>query len=259
MSDNKKYYYLKLKDNFFDTDEMVILETMPDGIIYSNILLKLYLRSLKNGGKLMINDRIPYNANMIATITRTNIAVVEKAIKIFDELELIEILDNGAIYMLEIQNFIGTSSTEGDRKRNYRKRISAAKELGNKALCEKADKRPPEKADKRPPEIELELELDIELDILHFWNEMGIIKNKKTKKREATIRSSLKDRTIDEIKNSISNYKKILDDKNCFFNYKWNIEDFLKKGVEKFIDYDIAKNNFTIKTKNKINNHDSDF
>ena len=58
MSDNKKYYYLKLKDNFFDSDSLIVLESMQDGYLYSNILLKLYLRSLKNDGKLMFNDVI---------------------------------------------------------------------------------------------------------------------------------------------------------------------------------------------------------
>ena len=47
MSDNKKYYYLKLKADFFDSDAMIVLEGLPDGYKYSNILLKLYLRSLK--------------------------------------------------------------------------------------------------------------------------------------------------------------------------------------------------------------------
>lgn len=68
MSDNKKYYYLKLVDNFYERDEMIILESMPDGYMYSNILLKLYLRSLKNEGKLMFNNRIPYNASMLANV-----------------------------------------------------------------------------------------------------------------------------------------------------------------------------------------------
>ncbi len=45
MAANKKYYYLKLKDNYFDSDEIIILESMADGYKYSNILLKLYLRS----------------------------------------------------------------------------------------------------------------------------------------------------------------------------------------------------------------------
>lgn len=127
MSDNQKYYYLKLVDNFFDRDEMIILESMPDGYLYSNILLKLYLRSLKNTGKLMFNDRIPYNSTMLANVTRHPVAVVEKAVDIFRQLGLVEILDNGAIYMLDIQDFIGKSSTEADRKRNYRRRIDEEK------------------------------------------------------------------------------------------------------------------------------------
>ena len=128
MSDNQKYYYLKLVDNFFDRDEMIMLESMPDGYLYSNILLKLYLRSLKNTGKLMFNDRIPYNPTMLANITRHPVAVVEKAVDIFQQLGLVEILDNGAIYMLDIQDFIGKSSTEADRKRNYRRRIDEEKQ-----------------------------------------------------------------------------------------------------------------------------------
>ena len=60
MADNRKYYYLKLKENFFDSDSIVLLEDMKDGILYSNILLKLYLKSLKNGGKLQLDEHIPY-------------------------------------------------------------------------------------------------------------------------------------------------------------------------------------------------------
>ncbi|MBO0575132.1 hypothetical protein EXQ42_09650 [Clostridium botulinum] len=158
MSDNKKYYYLKLKESFYERDEMVLLESMPDGYMYSNILLKLYLRSLKNDGKLLVNERIPYNATILANITRMPVAVVEKAIQIFKELELIEVLDNGAIYMLDIQNFIGESSTEADRKRLYRKKIEEEKLLISGQMSGQI-------SDKTPPEIEIELELEKEIDI----------------------------------------------------------------------------------------------
>ena len=162
MSDNKKYYYLKLRDNFFDNDDIAILESMPDGILYSNILLKLYLRSLKNNGKLMFNDRIPYNAQMLSTITRQPVAVVEKSVGIFKEMGLIEVLDNGAIYMLDIQNFIGSSNTEADRKREYRQKI--ALEKGQKFLGHLSG----HLSDERAPEIEIEnrdiKEIDIELE-----------------------------------------------------------------------------------------------
>lgn len=150
MSDNKKYYYLKLRDNFFDNDDIAILESMPDGILYSNILLKLYLRSLKNNGKLMFNDRIPYNAQMLSTITRQPVAVVEKSVGIFKEMGLIEVLDNGAIYMLDIQNFIGSSNTEADRKREYRRKI--ALEKGQKLLGHSSG----HLSDEQAPEIEIE-------------------------------------------------------------------------------------------------------
>lgn len=78
MADNKVYYYMRLKDNFFDTDEMLVLESLQDGYLYSNILLKLYLRSLRDNGKLMFNNTIPYNPQMIATITRHQIGTVER-------------------------------------------------------------------------------------------------------------------------------------------------------------------------------------
>ncbi len=157
MADNKKYYYLKIKDNFFDSDEMIILESMPDGYIYSNILLKLYLRSLKNNGKLMLNEKIPFNSTMLAQVTRHSVGDLEKAVKTFKELGIIDVMDNGAIYMSDIQTFIGSSSSEADRKREYRAKIDSDK-MG--AIKQK-DKCP----DKYPPERELEKEIKKEIKI----------------------------------------------------------------------------------------------
>ncbi len=113
MADNRKYYYLKLKESYFDDDAIVLLESMQDGVIYSNILLKLYLKSLKNGGKLQLDENIPYTAQMIATITRQQVGTVERALKIFMKLGLVEPLPSGALYMSNIELLIGQSSTEG--------------------------------------------------------------------------------------------------------------------------------------------------
>lgn len=161
MSDTKKYYYLKLKESFFDSDEMKVLEAMPDGHKYSNILLKLYLKSLKNEGKLMLNDHIPYNTAMLATITNHSVGDVERALNILESLSLIEVLDNGSIYMLDIQTLIGKSSSEGDRKKAYRMRIEAEK-TDTKALGQLSG----QMSDIRTPELELEKELEKEKDIV---------------------------------------------------------------------------------------------
>ena len=152
MADNKKYYYMRLKENFFDTNEMKVLEAMQDGYKYSNILLKLYLMSLQSNGKLMLNERIPYNSQMIATITRHSVGDVEKALVLFKDLGLIEVLDSGAIYMLDIQKYIGKSSTEADRQREYHRKITCSKENRKESNKEST------------PKIEIELEKDIDID-----------------------------------------------------------------------------------------------
>ena len=153
MSDNRKYYYLKLKENYFDDDSIVLLESMQDGVLYSNILLKLYLKSLKHGGRLQLDENIPYTAQMIATITRQQIGTVEKALQIFLKLGLVEVLDSGTFYMSNIELLIGQSSTEAERKRAAR--------LQNKALSAPRTK-VGHLSDIRPPEIEIELEKEIE-------------------------------------------------------------------------------------------------
>ena len=155
MSDNRKYYYLKLKENYFDDDSIVLLESMQDGVLYSNILLKLYLKSLKHGGRLQLDEDIPYTAQMIATITRQQIGTVERALQIFLKLGLVEVLDSGTFYMSNIELLIGQSSTEAERKRAARlqnKALSAPRTNGGHL------------SDIHPPEIEIEIELEKEIE-----------------------------------------------------------------------------------------------
>ena len=159
MADNKKYYYIRLKENFFDSDEIKLLESIPnDGYKFSNILLKMYLKSLKYDGRLMFNERIPFNAEMLATVTGHSLGDVTRAIDMFKKFGLIEVLETGEIYMLDIQSFIGKTSTEADRKRRYRSEIDEKKSIGTNVR---------QNSDKSTPEIELEIEkeIDIETDI----------------------------------------------------------------------------------------------
>ena len=158
MADNKKYYYLKVKETFYESEEMIILQSMPDGYIYSDILMKLYLRSLKSEGKLIFKGVIPYTPEILATVVRHQVGTVEKALEVFENLGLIDVLDNGAIYMLDIQNFIGKSSTEADRQREYQNRIKLEKKQCELQACKNSNKKP-------TPEKEIETEKDIEKEI----------------------------------------------------------------------------------------------
>lgn len=146
---------MRLKENFFDDEAMKIMEGLPDGYLYSNILLKMYLASLKTEGRLMLNNVIPYNAQMIASVTGHQVGTVEKALRVFKDLGLIEILDNGAIYMLNIQNFIGQTSNIADRQREYDRRIASDK---------KSSRNLEEISKKSPPEIEIEKKTELEIE-----------------------------------------------------------------------------------------------
>lgn len=185
MSNNKKYYFIKLKDDFFDSDEIKILESMENGYKYSNLLLKLYLVSLKNEGKLIFNDSIPYTNEMISAITSIDITTVQIALDIFKKLGLIEILSDGSIFMLDIQNFIGKSSTEAERKKEYMKKISDEKaKLQSGQMSTKCPDNFETFSDKRPPEIEKEKEIDIEIDIkidIKIEKTLPLVPNRKIK------------------------------------------------------------------------------
>lgn len=129
MPENRRYYYLKLKENFYNSETMVILESMQDGLLYTNLLLKMYLMSLKSNGILMLNDHLPHTVQTIATYTRHQVGTVERALKIFLEFGLVEILTDGAYYMTDIQLLIGQSSSEGERKKKERLRLQRQKLL----------------------------------------------------------------------------------------------------------------------------------
>lgn len=248
MADNKKYYYLKLKDNFYDTEEMIILQNMQDGYLYSDILMKLYLRSLKNNGKLMFKDVIPYTPQVLAQVVRHQVGTVEKALKIFQDLGLIEVLDNGAIYMSDIQNFIGESSTEADRIRNYRLKIKQ-EVLG----CTNVQ----QLYDKSTPEIEIDIEKEKEKEI-----DVDVVEEKKQQLQKLFINC-----TSSTNLNSIQECISYLDDlpyevieialkktseKNGGWKYaKTILQNWLKAGIKTIEQVQAEELNFKSKKDNK--------
>lgn len=106
----KRYYWLKLNQNFFQRQEIEIVEAMPSGKDYVLFYLKLLCLSISHEGELRFSETIPYNDSMLSTLTRTDIETVRAAVKVFRELGLMEILDDGALFMKEVQGMIGSAS-----------------------------------------------------------------------------------------------------------------------------------------------------
>lgn len=117
---DKKYYWLKLKRDFFKRHDIRIIESMPNGKDYILFYLKLLCESVDHEGKLRFSDEIPYNEEMLSTITNTNIDIVRSAIKVFSNLNMMEVLDDGTYHMQEVNKMIGSETYWAQKKREQR-------------------------------------------------------------------------------------------------------------------------------------------
>lgn len=119
-----KFYWLKLKRDFFKRHDIRIIEAMPNGKDYILFYLKLLLESVDHEGELRFNETIPYNEQMLSVITNTNIDVVKAAMDVFIELKMIEIKDDKTIYMQEVEKLIGSAvdNDNANRQRRFRER-----------------------------------------------------------------------------------------------------------------------------------------
>ena len=145
---DKKYYWLKLKRDFFKRHDIQIIEDMPNGKDYLLFYLKLLCESVDHDGNLRFSEQIPYNEQMLATITRTNVDVVRSAIKIFTQLNMMEIFDDGTLYMNEVNKMLGCETYWAERKRIQRENTGVGQ----------IPTRPSKSIDK---EIELDKDIDI--------------------------------------------------------------------------------------------------
>jgi predicted phage replisome organizer len=109
----------------------------------------LLVESLTHDGELRFSETIPYNEEMLSVITDTNIDVVRSAMKILQELHMVEILDDKTIFMTEIEKMLGGESWSAERMRRMRENQNVTLP----SHCVTSDE-----------EIEKEIEIDKELD-----------------------------------------------------------------------------------------------
>ena len=155
---DKRYYWLKLKRDFFKRHDIRIIESMPNGKDYILFYLKLLCESVDHDGSLRFSEQIPYNEDMLATITNTNVDIVRNAINIFAQLGMMEILDDGTYFMAEVQKMIG-SAADNDNANRQRRFREKQKELALPNRYESVTKNNESK--NKSKSIELEKDKDI--------------------------------------------------------------------------------------------------
>lgn len=253
--EEKRFYWLKLKKDFFKRHDVIIIENMPNGKDYLLFYLKLLCESVDHDGNLRFSDEIPYNEQMLSTITNTNIDIVRSAIKIFTSLNMMELMDDGTYYMNKVNVMIGSAvdNDNANRQRRFRERQKqlALQECydgvtnNNESKSKSKNKNKEESINKniytkeeKSQNDEKNDKKDVILEIFDFWNSKNIIKHSKfTDARKKAIVKALKEYSVEDIKLAIEHYNIVLKDKDYFFSYVWSIEDFLnrKTGFTTFL------------------------
>lgn len=123
MSENKRYYWLKLQENFFDDDTIDFIESQENGEKYVLFYLKLCLKALKNEGKLIryVGEMLlPFDDVGLSKITRTDIDTVRSALILFSKIGLIKKLDTGEIFLTQLNEMVGTETQKAKYMRERR-------------------------------------------------------------------------------------------------------------------------------------------
>lgn len=181
---NKRYYWLKLKEDFFDDDTIQFIEEQENGVYYVNFYLKLCLKSVKTEGKLirLIGENlIPYDVKSLSKLTGTPVDTVKIAMALFERIGLVKVLETGEIFLSQIHELIGT---ETDKARIMREKRAKEGLTGNNVT-------------QMLPECYTEKEKDIDID------KDTELKSKKKSRKKATEIATLP--TLQELEKTFSN------------------------------------------------------
>jgi predicted phage replisome organizer len=126
ISDSKRYFWLKLKEDFFNDEAIDWLEEQKNGKEYVLFYLKLCLKSLQNEGVLIRtvgNILVPYDAEKLGEITKTNKDTVVVALELLQRIGLVELQENGALYLTKLNAMVGSETNAAARMRAKRKEL----------------------------------------------------------------------------------------------------------------------------------------
>lgn len=155
---DKKYYWLKLKRDFFKRHDIRIIESMPNGKEYILFYLKLLCESVDHEGNLRFSEQIPYSEEMLSTITDTNVDIVRSAVNVFTQLGMMEIMDDGTLFMSEVQKMIGSETYWAEQKRKQKAKALVGNFPTEVQLLSNTSPTCPSKS------IEIDIEKDIDTD-----------------------------------------------------------------------------------------------
>lgn len=204
--------WIKIVTDIFDDEKMLLIESLPGADSLIVIWFKLLCLAGKNNnnGVFLMNDKIPYTEEMLATIFRRDINTVRLALKTFEEFGMIEIIDG----VITIPNWGKHQTLDSYERKKERDRLY--QEMRRAKQKEIAEKSSDKSSDVAISDIEEDKEKDINniysqknsidyQEIINLYHENCPSLPKVTKitdARKKLINARLKDYTIGELVNA---------------------------------------------------------
>ena len=166
MSDTKKYFWLKLKDDFFDEKYVKALRRLPQGDSLVIVYLKMQLKSLKTEGFIKYEQILPDAIAELAMLLDEDENVVRLAIEALIKFGVVERWENHTFYMKAMQELIGSETASAARVRKHRalKNKSENKALPTGSVTQALHGNTDVTECNTEIEIEKEIDTDIEIE-----------------------------------------------------------------------------------------------
>lgn len=162
----KRYFWLKLKNDFFEQKEIKLLRRIAGGDTYTIIYLKMMLKSLKNDGKLFYEFYGDNFAEEIALDIDESPEDVAMTISYLESKGLIELIEQDEYFLNKVPEMIGSEAYSTERSRRHRERKKLQSKPEELQSNKKVLQRNVSATDcNEEIELDIEKELDIETEI----------------------------------------------------------------------------------------------
>ena len=248
----KRYYWLKLKEDYFNSPKIKKLRKIAGGDTYTIIYLKMQLLSVSNKGIISFEGIESTFEEELALKLDEQTEDVQMTLAYLQAQNLIERNEND--YLLsEVCKNIGSESDSAERVRKFRERENIKMLQCNASVT-----------DVLQNSISISNSMSKsnmkETAVFDYWNSKEIIKHKElTQPILKQIQKTLKEYSIEDIKKYIDRYNTVIKDKSYYFDTKWSLTEFLKQrnamcdfkdDGSKWVNY---TNKHTKENKNKSN------
>ena len=134
----KRFYWLKLKEDFFDEKYIKALRRLPQGDSLAIVYLKMQLNSLKTEGIIKYEGILPDSIAELAMALDEDEQVVRLAVEALVRFGVVERWDDETLYMSAMQQLIGSESDSAARVRKHRElqgNVKALQSNGDVTAC----------------------------------------------------------------------------------------------------------------------------